>query len=361
MSQSEIYTKNVEDAFLQVGGSVPEVIATETSLIFPEDISYEAWADYGRKLSILERSVGWWLGDWLIFGEHPHRKWGEKYKEAERLTKRSYQGLADMAYVARQFDFSRRREKVSFSSHREVASLAPDVADNLLSRAEEGDWGNRQVRAEASKFRTREKLLGSAASDDRCGIADLFGLVQQGRKFGCIYADPPWVFDNQSTRGATSNHYDGLTVEELCALPVRELAADDAHLHLWTVNAFLFECPKIFDAWGFDFKSSFVWAKSEMGIGNYWRNSHEILLTAVRGDATRFDDHSIKSWIECGRSQHSEKPWIVRDFLKRTSPGPRLEMFARTEATGWTVWGNDIERSLFSKSLDASFAEVAHG
>lgn len=180
-----------------------------------------------------------------------------------------------------------------------------------------------------------------------CTVKDLLTLVKQGRKFGTIYADPPWVYDNQATRAATGNHYDGLTVAELCALPIGELALPDAHLHLWTTNAFLFECPKIFDAWGFEFKSSFIWVKSQIGIGNYWRNSHEFLLTAIRGDAKRFRDKGLRSWLECSRGAHSSKPEQVRSFIQRASPMPYLELFGRRSAPGWVVWGDQIERTVF--------------
>ncbi len=183
---------------------------------------------------------------------------------------------------------------------------------------------------------------------DGCEISDLNSLVATGRKFGTIYADPPWLYENQATRAATSNHYPGLTVDELCALPVQSLADDDAHLHLWTTNAFLFECPRLFAAWGFEFRSTFVWCKPQMGIGNYWRNSHEILLTAIRGNAKRFRDHGIKSWVECDRGGHSDKPDQVRAYIERASQGPYLELFARRPAPRWTVWGNEIEKSLFS-------------
>jgi N6-adenosine-specific RNA methylase IME4 len=182
-------------------------------------------------------------------------------------------------------------------------------------------------------------------------------LVSEGRKFGTIYADPPWQYDNQGTRAATSNHYDGLSVEELCALSVRELAADDAHLHLWTTNGFLFECPKIFAAWGFEFRSSFVWVKPQIGIGNYWRNSHEFLLTAIRGNAKHFNDRSLRSWLEYWRGWHSAKPEIVRDYIERASPGPRLELFGREPRNGWVVWGNEIADIISDQSSIGEAAE----
>jgi N6-adenosine-specific RNA methylase IME4 len=217
-----------------------------------------------------------------------------------------------------------------------------------LARAASEGLSTRETKALAKQEKNRV-----GAKCDTCTTDDLAQLIARGDKFGSIYADPPWVYDNQTTRAATGNHYGGLTVDELCALPVRELAADDAHLHLWTTNAFLFDCARIFDAWGFEFRSTFVWVKPQMCIGNYWRNSHEFLLTGIRGDAKRFNDHSLKSWLECDRSRHSEKPFVVRDFIRRASPGPYLEMFARTPADGWTCWGNEIERGLLFPHAEA--------
>lgn len=184
--------------------------------------------------------------------------------------------------------------------------------------------------------------------------SDLLTPVEQGKKFGTIYADPPWLYANQATRAAAGNHYEGMTVEEICALPIPQLVADDAHLHLWTTNAYLFECPKIFEAWGFEFKSTFVWVKSQMGMGNYWRNSHELLLTGIRGDAKRFMDRGLQSWLACARGAHSGKPEQVRSMIEKASPGPFLELFARREAEGWEVWGNQIEQNIFSHRFAAT-------
>jgi len=166
-----------------------------------------------------------------------------------------------------------------------------------------------------------------------------------GQKFGTIYADPPWRYSNQVTRAATDNHYKTMSVEEICAMPVASLAADKAHLHLWTTNAFIFECPKIMEAWGFEFRSTFVWVKPSMGIGNYWRNSHEIMLLGIRGGQTAIS-RSEMSWIECGRGAHSSKPQQVRERSQRLSPGPYLELFGRRSIPGWHVFGNEIIEQL---------------
>ena len=75
------------------------------------------------------------------------------------------------------------------------------------------------------------------------------------------------------------------------------------------------------------------------------------MLTAIRGDAKRFNDHCLRSWLQCERSAHSEKPEQVRSFIERASPGPYLELFGRKAATGWAVWGNQIERSIFTSDV----------
>ncbi len=329
-------------------------------LDLPDDLSFEQWNGIGAALQGVGRSVQWWIGDWLRYGE---RRYGEMYAQAIEETGRSYDNLRTAKAVAERIQFDRRRSNLSFGHHAEVAFR--DDADELLDLAEQRDFSVRDLRAEVSRRKAAKAIGAAYANDDTCTVADLNRLVALGCTFGTIYADPPWRYDNQGTRAATRKHYkaefdendqeiqpaSGMTVEEICALPVRELAADASHLHLWTTNAFLFDCPRIFDAWGFEFRSSFVWVKSQMGIGNYWRNSHEILLTAIRGDAKRFNDHSMMSWLETERGRHSAKPEQVRHFIERASPGPYLELFARSPADKWTVWGNQIERGLFHANV----------
>lgn len=167
-------------------------------------------------------------------------------------------------------------------------------------------------------------------------------------KFHCIYADPPWKYSNQATRASTDKHYRTMTPEDIAALPVETLAADDCHLHLWTTNAFLFEAKSIIEAWGFEYKSVFLWVKSQMGIGNYWRVSHEFLLFGIRGRLP-FQRKDVMSWIEEPRGHHSAKPERIREIVEGVSPGPYLELFARKTHPGWTVWGNEIEHDLFSR------------
>lgn len=357
MPEAEIYNKETGEIFAISDGLAQGAVLSETALVLPEAYSQEQWADLGHKLGSFQKSSMWWIGDWVRFGYR--KQYGQTWEQFQRITGLSRRTLQYAHQVAERFETRSRLRNLDWAHHQEVVSLPPDQAFRILEEAADQYLSTREVRALASQQKALNRLSAHAPSADTCAIADLQEAVSAGRKFGCIYADPPWIYDNQGTRGATGDHYEGLTVEELRALPVGDLAATDAHLHLWTTNGFLFECPKLFEAWGFTFKSSFVWVKPDMGMGNYWRNAHEILLTAVRGKATSFADHSMISWIKCARSAHSEKPWEVRDLLRKASPGPYLEMFARTEHEGWTPWGNQIERSLFARSFEAQPTEDA--
>ena len=163
----------------------------------------------------------------------------------------------------------------------------------------------------------------------------------KNKKFTTIYVDPPWRYSNSGTRGAAKNHYPCMTIEELKDLPVNDLADDNSHLHLWTTKDFIFDAKDLLDCWGFKYKSMLIWTKPQMGMGNYWRVSHEILLFGMKGKLP-FQVRNKKSWIEHPRMKHSQKPDVVREMIEEVSPGPYLELFGRKDIENWTVFGNEI-------------------
>jgi N6-adenosine-specific RNA methylase IME4 len=206
-------------------------------------------------------------------------------------------------------------------------------------------------RAVQPESRIATEGLGTA--DEVCKplpsiVWDLRTLLNQGAKFGTIYADPPWPYSNTAARGAAEKHYRTMTLDAIRAEPVKELSADQSHLHLWTTNAFLREAFEVIHAWGFRYKSCLIWIKPQLGMGNYWRVSHEYLLLGVRGNLA-FVDRTIRSWQLARRTLHSRKPFLFRGLIEQVSPGPYLELYGREEQPngGWTVYGNEVERRLF--------------
>ena len=172
-------------------------------------------------------------------------------------------------------------------------------------------------------------------------------------KFSTFVADPPWQYGNTSTRGAAENHYGTMTIEELCDLDVvPNHAAEQAHLYLWTTAGHLPQAFDVMAAWGFEYKTYLVWVKPQMGMGNYFRVSTELVLFGIRG-GMRTQARDIKNYFNAPRGKHSAKPSMFHDLVAKASPGPYMELFSRCRADemltgcmcskcrlGWTVWGN---------------------
>ena len=137
-----------------------------------------------------------------------------------------------------------------------------------------------------------------------------------------------------------------MPLEQIANLPISQLALDNAHLHLWVPNALLPEAILVIESWGFVYKTCFVWTKPQFGMGNYWRNSHELLLLGIRGRLP-FLVNTQRSWVVAPRTKHSTKPDSIRAIIEQVSPGPRLELFARRATPGWTVFGDQVDRLLF--------------
>ncbi len=119
-----------------------------TGLALPAGMSFEQWVDVGRTLQMMERSVNWWVGDWLNYGEH---RYGEKYTQALEGTDRRLQSLMNMASIAGRIEPARRRPALSWSCHRAVAYLEPADQDRILAEAEVAGWGSREVEEAVAK------------------------------------------------------------------------------------------------------------------------------------------------------------------------------------------------------------------
>lgn len=163
------------------------------------------------------------------------------------------------------------------------------------------------------------------------------------QRFRTILADPPWDIQQKGARGAEM-HYDLMTLERIKAMPVAELAEDDAHLWLWVTNATLRAGYDVAEAWGFTVRSPLTWIKFRLGLGNYLRNATEHLLFATRGRAP-VNFRSQPTWVNAPVQDHSHKPEEQYALIERISGGPYLELFARRRppsTADWSVWGDQV-------------------
>ena len=166
-------------------------------------------------------------------------------------------------------------------------------------------------------------------------------------RFRTILADPPWDIQQKGARGAEM-HYDLMSLAQIKAMPVADLAEDDAHLWLWVTNGTLRHGYDVAEAWGFTVRSPLTWIKFRLGLGNYLRNATEHVLFATRGRAP-VNFNSQPTWINAPVQDHSHKPEEQYALIERVSSGPYLELFARrrpSSTADWSVWGNEIESDI---------------
>lgn len=173
-------------------------------------------------------------------------------------------------------------------------------------------------------------------------------------QFGTILADPPWQFMNRTGKMAPEHkrlhRYHTMKLADICAMPVRDIAAEQSHLYLWVPNALLSEGLQVMSAWGFTYKTNIVWYKVRKdggpdgrGVGFYFRNVTELLLFGIRGRLrTLAPGRSEVNVVVSRKEGHSKKPRQVYEVIERCSTGPYLELFARAMRRGWTQWGDEV-------------------
>jgi N6-adenosine-specific RNA methylase IME4 len=187
----------------------------------------------------------------------------------------------------------------------------------------------------------------------------IFDALPKGY-FKAILADPPWhyeVWAEGSARNASAK-YDTMDCEDIAAMPVHELAAEHCVLFLWITWPRLKESLQTIAAWGFEYKTcGFAWIKAhanqvemfrddldgDIGLGYWTRANSEVCLLATKGKPRRIDA-SVRQAIVAPRREHSRKPDGVHERIERLVDGPYLELFARQERDGWTMWGNEVDR-----------------
>jgi len=176
---------------------------------------------------------------------------------------------------------------------------------------------------------------------------NMINLFRITKKFQTIYADPPWSYcqHQKSTRGV-SRQYSTLTLDAICELGVDAIVDDTAILFLWTTAPQLPVAMKVIDAWGFVYKTGWVWDKVLQGMGFYGRVQHEHLLIGTRGKIKTPNPRARpRSVLTEKRTSHSTKPLEVRLRIEKMYPDhSRIELFARGKpVSGWTFWGDEVD------------------
>lgn len=201
-------------------------------------------------------------------------------------------------------------------------------------------------------------------------MTDPFADLQRGH-YRAIVADPPWHFrartalqvGNWTSRRDAEKHYAVMGLNDICAMPVKDLAHKDAHLFIWTTGPCLRQTFEVIEAWGFRYSAvAFTWIKLKrshdamqlralptaesdlhVGLGLTTRKNAEFCLLARRGNARR-EAKNVREIIMSPVREHSRKPDEAYARVQRYCVGPYLELFSRQPRAGWDAWGNETHK-----------------
>ena len=217
-----------------------------------------------------------------------------------------------------------------------LIKLPPKERDDVINQAQSGEKVSAKLRLKQLKREDREAELGSKQ------------VALPDKTYGVIVADPEWRFEPWSRKTgldrAADNHYPTSTLEVIKSRAVENIAAKDCVLFLWTTAPMTPHALLVMAAWGFDYKSQYVWSKDKAGTGYWSRERHELMLIGTRGDIPC--PTPGKQWdsvIEAPRGRHSEKPDKVMKMIEEYYPNlPKIELNARVRRPGWDAWALEV-------------------
>lgn len=175
-------------------------------------------------------------------------------------------------------------------------------------------------------------------------------IYNTDKKYNIIYADPPWSYKDKKCNGACEFHYNTMKINDICNLPIKNIADNNCVLFLWVTYPMLREGLKLMQKWGFTYKTiGFQWIKQNksgngffFGLGRWTRGNTECCLIATKGKPKRINN-SVSQLIFQPLEKHSKKPDLVRNRITELMGDlPRIELFARQYSEGWDCWGNEV-------------------
>lgn len=189
-------------------------------------------------------------------------------------------------------------------------------------------------------------------------------------KYNVIYADPPWSFNDGIRHSETlkfrklEDHYETMSLAEICSLPIKDIAENPCVLFLWTTDAHLEDAMSVISNWGFQYKTiGFIWNKKTKNgkqvcfMGKWTMKGSEICLLATRGVAHKLlKVFNVRQLVEAERGVHSQKPIeVMRRIEEMFGDVPKIELFARSKRAGWHTWGNELENDVEFCNINESW------
>lgn len=344
MSNTEMILQLRDNAYMQLA----KIKDVEAGVDYLNKISaMEVWVKAEKKDSKLQnmvaaqkirvqRVIGRLIREGQAAGEIASQNTGGNIFKHDRESDLKPQTLSDLGLTPRQSHTFKMIESIpeeQFESalaeaSEEVAEIAKSITLELTTAA--------MVRIARGNERERikENMMERPLPED---------------KFRVFYADPPWEYTSgnqhatEEQETVIGSHYPSMTIQDLCDLDIKSMAAEDAVLFLWVTSPLLEESFQVVNAWGFKYKASMIWNKLKHNVGHYVSVRHEMVLICTKGSCKPDVPKLHGSVLSIERTEHSRKPEEFRQIIDEIYPfGKRIELFARGAAhAGWETWGNE--------------------
>jgi N6-adenosine-specific RNA methylase IME4 len=250
----------------------------------------------------------------------------------------------------KEVDTKKELSKIAGVSHDTIAKVqkieekAPEkVKEQIKSGEISINQAYQQVRR-SEKIEAIKEIVVSKSEESKS--IDIHNPL---KKYNIIYSDPAWSYF-ESGNNNQSLHYNTMSIEDICKLPVKNLADENCILFLWVTFPILQESFKVIESWGFKYSTcGFNWIKKNkvsdtnfFGCGAWTRANSELCLISTKGSVLRIDN-TISQVVETPIEGHSKKPEVIRELITRlVGELPRIELFCRDAKDGWDCWGDMV-------------------
>ena len=218
------------------------------------------------------------------------------------------------------------------------AEATPKVKEQLRNGNLSINKAYQQIKRAENEAKREEKRQENAEK-----VAALSSPLEAQGLFQTIVIDPAWDYSEEGDNdafGRIKPNYHTMSIEEITALPIAQIADENCHLYIWVTNRTFQKSFPIIDKWGFRYITCLTWIKPHFGVGNYYRSQTEHVLFGVKGQQP-LKRHDVGTWFKAPSSEHSAKPDEFYSLIETCSYAPYIDIFGRKERAGWTVWGEN--------------------
>jgi len=370
MMDGQRYSDLLED--IKKNGQI-EPITICDGMILDGRNRYKACQEAGIEPKTREYKGDPWCYAWSLNGQRRDLGQDQRYLIWKFCNENSASWQAEKKRIADEANAKRSEAAKERPREKDGTMKAQPVDAQLVQLLDEEEKApakpkkeakERKAKAEASKTNIGAVHRGDKLAKDRPDLAE---KVRKGEikpteayrkmksdeikteirppdgKYRVIYADPPWSYGNTQPDYQTEqrDHYPVMSLAEICALPIKEIAEDNAVLFLWVTSPILEESFQVVKSWGFKYKSAFIWDKIKHNMGHYNSVRHELLLICTRGACQPDERKLFDSVQSIERTEHSKKPDEFYSIIETLyNAGEKIELFARRQREGWAQWGN---------------------